>query len=102
MEALTPHSFPGNVRELENALRRAVALSSSGLLTIDCLPPEIARAGPDARTPAGMPERGLIADRPTMDELQRRYLSVHVWRKPAGTGGARRPSWTLTAAPSSG
>src|SRR5256885_13469981 len=35
MEALAAHDFPGNVRELENALRRAVALSSGGLVTID-------------------------------------------------------------------
>src|SRR5262249_24587101 len=34
-EALGTHDFPGNVRELENALRRAVALSSGGVITID-------------------------------------------------------------------
>ena len=33
MDALAAHNFPGNVRELENALRRAVALSSGGLIT---------------------------------------------------------------------
>src|SRR5665811_2157591 len=68
------HTFPGNVRELENALRRAVALSSNGLVTIDCLPPEIARAGRGGAKSAAETERGLIADRPNMDELQRRYL----------------------------
>jgi DNA-binding NtrC family response regulator len=74
MEALAAHNFPGNVRELENALRRAVAVSSNGLITIDCLPPEIARARAGrAASPADL-ERGLIADRPTMDELQRRYM----------------------------
>ncbi len=72
MEALGAHPFPGNVRELENALRRAVALSSGGLITVDCLPPDIARVRPPAT--AADSERGLIADRPTMDELQRRYL----------------------------
>src|SRR5581483_10047312 len=70
MEALAAHNFPGNVRELENALRRAVAVSSNGLITIDCLPPEIARARVGrAASPVDL-ERGLIADRPTMDELQ--------------------------------
>ena len=47
--ALAAHDFPGNVRELENALRRAVALSSGGLITIDCLPPEIAGARRESR-----------------------------------------------------
>jgi DNA-binding NtrC family response regulator len=74
MEALTAHSFPGNVRELENALRRAVALSSGGLITIDCLPPELAAARSAASE--GPRDQKLIADRPTMEELQRRYLQL--------------------------
>jgi two-component system response regulator AtoC len=75
--ALTVHDYPGNVRELENALRRAVTLSSNGLITPDCLPAEIA-----ARQPAGEEVTGvshsqdLISDRPNMDELQRRYLQL--------------------------
>jgi DNA-binding NtrC family response regulator len=72
LEALSVHPFPGNVRELENALRRAVALSSGGLITVDCLPPEIASAA--AAPPCEDPARTIIRDRPTMDELQRRYL----------------------------
>ena len=69
------HDFPGNVRELENALRRAIALSSGGVITIDCLPPEIARRRVKAAAP-GEPEHRLIADRPTMEELERRYLQL--------------------------
>ena len=76
MESLEAHNFPGNVRELENALRRAVALSSGGLVTIDCLPPEIAARGKKAAAPAERPEHRLLADRPTMEELQRRYLQL--------------------------
>jgi DNA-binding NtrC family response regulator len=75
MEALAGHAFPGNVRELENALRRAVALSSGGLITIDCLPREIAATRAKPAVPES-PERRLVADRPTMEELQRRYLQL--------------------------
>jgi DNA-binding NtrC family response regulator len=74
--ALAAHSYPGNVRELENALRRAVALSSGGLITIDCLPPEIAAAGRAGIASAASAEQRLLADRPGMDELQRRYLQL--------------------------
>jgi DNA-binding NtrC family response regulator len=70
--ALTAYPFPGNVRELENALRRAVALSSGGVITVDCLPPEIASARQKAAVESA--EAKLAVDRPTMEELQRRYL----------------------------
>ena len=75
VDALAAHNFPGNVRELENALRRAVALSSNGLVTADCLPPDIGARRPKPAA-AERPEIRLIADRPNMEELQRRYLQL--------------------------
>jgi transcriptional regulator with GAF, ATPase, and Fis domain len=52
-----------------------MALCSNDIVTLDCLPGEVAEAGM-ARHPASIAEmeRALVADRPTMDELQRRYL----------------------------
>src|SRR6195256_5798515 len=75
IKAMNAYAFPGNVRELENAMTRAVALCPSGMITLDCLPPNISArfgvsaAGNDASS-------SLAADRPTMEELERRYLKL--------------------------
>jgi two-component system, NtrC family, response regulator len=42
LEALMNYSFPGNVRELENALEYAVIMAGGSRITFDCLPEEIA------------------------------------------------------------
>jgi DNA-binding NtrC family response regulator len=76
-QALAAHDYPGNVRELENALRRAVTLSTNGLITPDCLPAEIAVHQRDGEgLPGVVRSQDLISDRPGMDELQRRYLQL--------------------------
>ena len=75
VEALNAYAFPGNVRELENAMTRAVALCSGGMITLDCLPPNIS-AGYGVSTPGKDPSSSLAADRPTMEELERRYLKL--------------------------
>ena len=75
--ALRSYPFPGNVRELENAIRRAVALCPSDMITLDCLPPEIAGFTESSKEPAASHKEGsIISDHPTMDELQRRYLQL--------------------------
>ena len=84
MDALGAYSFPGNVRELENALTRAAALSTHGLITLEGLPPQIAEALRPAAGDDALWE--LAADRPTVDELQRRYLQIILHE----TGGNRR------------
>jgi len=83
-DALKAYPFPGNVRELENAITRATALCSGGLITVDCLPPNIsAHLGANTSSKSS----GLLADdRPTMEELQRRYLELVLTE----VGGNRR------------
>lgn len=41
LEALSRSKFPGNIRELENLIERAVALARGNVLTPLCFPPEL-------------------------------------------------------------
>ena len=85
-DALNRYKFPGNVRELENALVRAVALSTGSVITLDCLPSVIVEAHQkDGENRTEIPLE-LVSDRPTLDELQRRYLILTLTE----TGGNRR------------
>jgi two-component system response regulator PilR (NtrC family) len=59
LEALRHHRFPGNVRELENILERAVAL---------CEGPSI--GVPDLRLPPAMPVQGAAAAGSGLDQTQ--------------------------------
>jgi two-component system response regulator PilR (NtrC family) len=66
MQRLRAHAFPGNVRELENVVERAVALSRGDWIDADALPPAL--LGPPDGRPA-LPQPGapvqldhLVAD----------------------------------------
>ncbi|HEU0176488.1 MAG TPA: sigma-54 dependent transcriptional regulator [Blastocatellia bacterium] len=76
LDALRNYHFPGNVRELENALTRAVALATNGPVTLDCLPPHIAETNRKQTPLTDDPMRSLAGDWPSLDELQRRYLAL--------------------------
>jgi two-component system response regulator HydG len=41
MNIFLNYSWPGNLREFRNVMRRAVLLTKSGTITVDCLPAEI-------------------------------------------------------------
>jgi len=85
-DALRSYEFPGNVRELENALTHAAALASKGQITLDCLPEHIAEAARAMKEEAASASpHDIIADWPTMDELERRYLQLMLAR----SGGNR-------------
>jgi two-component system response regulator PilR (NtrC family) len=68
--ALQRYPFPGNVRELENILERAVALSASGIIDVEDLqlrpaaPPAEARAAPASASPVNSNSSGAPPPEP--------------------------------------
>jgi two-component system response regulator PilR (NtrC family) len=65
-ELLSEYAFPGNVRELENLVERAVALTRTPLIGLDLLPPSVTESREDVRalriTEEGVDLEELVAD----------------------------------------
>lgn len=86
LELLSGYSFPGNVRELENTLERAITLSDGARITAEdlqlrpCLPTEgpaepiAASPGPTAARPAGLPVVGGGALDAHVEELEKQAI----------------------------
>jgi two-component system response regulator PilR (NtrC family) len=56
LEKLLAHPFPGNVRELENVIERAVALSRGPIIEVESLPPALLNPVAPSRGPRIPPE----------------------------------------------
>ena len=77
MALMMAHSWPGNIRELENAVQRMMVMSKGDLLDVDDLPPEI-RGGVSGRNsqPRDLKEMAresseLIEKRAIVDALEK-------------------------------
>jgi DNA-binding NtrC family response regulator len=53
LAVLEAYDYPGNVRELENIIERAVVIAQTNEITLDCLPPEIVSADHTRIFPGG-------------------------------------------------
>ena len=76
MARLCKHDYPGNVRELENIMERAVALSTSNTINLEALPD----LGPDFSSGRreglkDLPEEGMDLD-DYMGDIEQRYLRL--------------------------
>lgn len=67
---LLQYTFPGNVRELENAMERAVAVARFDRLTPDDLPARIREAGATQARSDGWEFESLVP----LDEMERKYI----------------------------
>ena len=88
MRKLESYDFPGNVRELENMLERAVALSSGPILGVGDLPS--VKAARPIDTPIEFPAEGVDLDR-MLSDFERGW----VLRALEQTGGVRKRAATL-------
>lgn len=69
IETLMSYEFPGNIRELENLVEQAVALSGGSVITVDDIVPVEAAS----KLPSAMAGRGLTA---VVDEAERQAIEV--------------------------
>jgi two-component system response regulator AtoC len=73
MALLRRHTWPGNIRELRNAVERGIAMARGDLISPADLPPSIQRSAPDGRVPAETKMLGATrAD--ALDDAERDYL----------------------------
>jgi DNA-binding NtrC family response regulator len=94
MACLVRYPWPGNIRELRNVIERLSVLADSQVLTVDTLPPAIAKAGLEPAEPPGSPRldtsRGDGMADLTLDEIERhhimRTLERHRWNKKRAAG----------------
>jgi len=61
LEALARYRWPGNVRQLRNAMERMAVLAPAGVLTLDLLPPEVRLRDTPGDDPLELPyKEGLV------------------------------------------
>ncbi len=69
-QSLSQYDFPGNVRELKNAIERALILADQGQLTINHLPERIRGFQPDQSSASKTAEQNFFDFIPGVDTLE--------------------------------
>ncbi|MDH4230789.1 MAG: sigma-54 dependent transcriptional regulator [Nitrospirota bacterium] len=59
LQALTEYSWPGNIRQLESVIERAVLMSDSGVITLKDIKSELRTSPPVSTTGFDLPDEGI-------------------------------------------
>ena len=79
---LEGYHWPGNIRELENVIERAIVLGSGEVITPDALPPTLTRPADPKDLLLDIPGEGLDLEA-TLEQIEQRYIQQALER----TGG---------------
>ena len=72
---LEQYGWPGNIRELENVVERAMVLGSSETLDVESLPATVRQPRNRDEMPVELPAEGLDLEA-TLDRIERRYMQL--------------------------
>ena len=72
---LEQYHWPGNIRELENVVERALVLGSSDMLVVDALPASVRQPRDRDDVPVELPTEGIDLEA-TLDRIERRYIQM--------------------------
>jgi two-component system response regulator PilR (NtrC family) len=84
LAVLESYRWPGNIRELENVIERALVLGSGEVFDVDALPPDLRRPPDVLDIAVEIPESGLDLEA-TLDQIEQRYIHLALAR----TGGVQ-------------
>jgi two-component system response regulator PilR (NtrC family) len=73
LAAILRYPFPGNIRELENAVERSIALAAGSTIELRDLPPEIAGHEASSAASVVLPEEGLDLER-YLEDVERALI----------------------------
>ena len=89
-EALTAYNWPGNIRELGNAMEQAHALAASEVIGLADLPPHVAIADSTPLAPAVDQSESMRGDDLSMVEVERRAITEALRRTRFNKAAASR------------